>query len=176
MSQNAGIPRRLADTPTGVPGLDVVLQGGFLSGGVYIVQGSPGAGKTILANQICFYHASQGGRALYSTVLAESHDRLLQHIASLRFVDTRVIPESLRYVSAFRELEEQGLAGLINLLRREVLRQQVSLLVLDGWLAVSDGKPSDISLRKFVHELQVFAASEGGPIRVQAKRAVSEYE
>jgi circadian clock protein KaiC len=175
MSQNAGIPRRLADTPTGVPGLDVVLQGGFLSGGVYIVQGSPGAGKTILANQICFYHASQGGRALYSTVLAESHDRLLQHIASLRFVDTRVIPESLRYVSAFRELEEQGLAGLINLLRREVLRQQVSLLVLDGWLAIADGKPSDISLRKFVHELQVFAALQGCVVLLLTSDARRDY-
>ena len=29
------------------------------------------------------------------------------------------------------------------------------------WLAVSDGKPSDVRLRKFVHELQVFAALQG---------------
>jgi len=161
MNQTDHDPRRLTDMPTGVPGLDVVLRGGFLSGGVYIVQGSPGAGKTILANQICFHHARHGGRALYTTVLAESHDRLLQHMASLGFVDAGVIPESLRYVSAFRELEEAGLPGLINLLRREVLRQQVSLLVLDGWLAVSDGTPSDVSLRKFVHELQVFTALQG---------------
>ena len=47
--------------PTGIPGLDRILEGGLLVSGVYIVQGPPGAGKTILANQACFHHASTGG-------------------------------------------------------------------------------------------------------------------
>ena len=34
-------PARL---PTGVAGLDTVLDGGFLRGGIFIIQGSPGAG------------------------------------------------------------------------------------------------------------------------------------
>jgi predicted ATP-dependent serine protease len=37
-----------------VPGLDAVLCGGFLRGGLYLIQGPPGAGKTILANQIIY--------------------------------------------------------------------------------------------------------------------------
>ena len=45
---------------TGVPGLDTVLRGGFLRGGLYIIQGAPGAGKTILGNQICFHHVKNG--------------------------------------------------------------------------------------------------------------------
>jgi circadian clock protein KaiC len=32
--------------PTGITGLDVILNGGFLKGGIYIVQGPPGTGKT----------------------------------------------------------------------------------------------------------------------------------
>ena len=55
---------------TGVPGLDEVLKGGFFEGAVYIVRGTPGAGKTILANQICFHQARQGKRALFVTLLA----------------------------------------------------------------------------------------------------------
>ncbi len=31
--------------PTGVPGLDHVLMGGFIRGGFYLVQGDPGSGK-----------------------------------------------------------------------------------------------------------------------------------
>lgn len=50
---------------TGVDGLDRVLCGGFLRGSAYIVQGPPGAGKTILANQFCFSHVRNGGRGLY---------------------------------------------------------------------------------------------------------------
>ena len=50
---------------TGVPGLDDVLHGGLFTGGAYILQGASGAGKTTLANQICFHHARTGGRALF---------------------------------------------------------------------------------------------------------------
>ena len=58
---------------TGVPGLDTVLRGGLLKGGVYMIQGRPGSGKTVLTNQICFHHASRAQRVLYTTLLAESH-------------------------------------------------------------------------------------------------------
>jgi hypothetical protein len=34
--------------PTGIPGLDAILRGGFLKAGIYIAHGNPGAGKTIL--------------------------------------------------------------------------------------------------------------------------------
>ena len=35
--------------PTGIPGLDTVLRGGFLKAGIYILRGEPGTGKTMLA-------------------------------------------------------------------------------------------------------------------------------
>jgi len=76
--------------PTGVPGLDTVLRGGFMRGGIFIVQGSPGAGKTILGNQICFHHVGKGGRALYVTLLAENHARMLLHIGQLGFSKKRL--------------------------------------------------------------------------------------
>ena len=65
---------------TGVPGLDTILGGGVFEGGIYIIQGAPGAGKTILGNQICFAQAAQGRNALYITLLAESHARMIGHM------------------------------------------------------------------------------------------------
>ncbi|HEY1548340.1 MAG TPA: ATPase domain-containing protein, partial [Kofleriaceae bacterium] len=70
---------------TGVPGLDVILDGGLFRGGVYIVEGAPGSGKTILGNQICFHRAACGDRAVYITLLAESHTRLIQHLRRMEF-------------------------------------------------------------------------------------------
>jgi hypothetical protein len=78
--------------PTGIEGLDRILDGGFLVAGVYIVQGPPGAGKTILANQTCFNHAAAGGRAVYVTLLAESHSRMFAHLRRMAFFDESVIP------------------------------------------------------------------------------------
>ena len=63
-----------------VPGLDALLCGGFLRGGLYIIQGSSGAGKTILANQIIYNQVAEGSRALFVTVLGESHGRMMAHL------------------------------------------------------------------------------------------------
>jgi circadian clock protein KaiC len=74
---------------SGIAGLDTVLLGGVFEGGIYIVQGSPGAGKTILTSQICCHHAAGGGIALFVTLLAENHARLIANLRTLSFLTKR---------------------------------------------------------------------------------------
>jgi circadian clock protein KaiC len=147
----------LERVPTGVPGLDTILRGGLLRGGIFMIQGAPGAGKTILGNQICFRHVASGGRALYVTLLAENHARMLLHIGQLGFFEETVIPDRLYFISAFRVLEEAGLAGVLDLLRREMQAHDASVLVLDGLSAIEDTAPSARELKKFIHQLQAHA-------------------
>jgi len=142
---------------SGVEGLDTILKGGFLRGGIYLVQGDPGAGKTILGNQLCFNHAAAGGRALFVTLLAETHARMLTHHRGLAFFDQSIIPHELFYVSAFHTLEDEGLAGLLQLLRREIERRRVSLLVLDGMSMARESSRSGLEFKKFIHSLQAQA-------------------
>lgn len=149
---------KLERVPTGVPGLDAVLKGGLLRSGVYIVQGVPGAGKTILANQICFGQAAAGGSAVYITLLAESHSRMIQHLGPMTFFDESALPQRLFYASAFQALESEGLKGLLDLLRREVRGHRATFLVVDGFLAVEDVAPSAGALKKFISELQSVAS------------------
>ena len=151
--RGAAIPR----LPSGVSGLDAILGGGFLQNGVYIVQGSPGAGKTILANQIAYRHAARGERALYVTLLAEQHARMLLHLGSLSFFNPARIPEAVLYVSGFRTLEEEGLKGLLALLRREVHAHRATVLVLDGLVVAEKQAASETEFKKFIHELQAQA-------------------
>lgn len=145
--------------PTGIAGLDEILQGGLLEGGVYIVQGAPGTGKTILGNEVCFRHAATGGRAAYVTLLAEMHTRMLQHLRSMAFFNEAVIPEALYYISAFHTLESAGLKGLIDVLRREIKGQAASLLVLDGLVAAQETAQSDREFKKFINEIQAHAGA-----------------
>lgn len=147
--------------PTGVPGLDLVLHGGFLRRGVYMIQGRPGAGKTILANQVCFHHAAQGGRVLYTTLLAETHERLLFNLEPLTFFDTSRVPEQLSYLSAFSTLEQGGLKGLVEVLRREVRARKATLLVVDGLVTVEESAETKRDFKKFIHELQIHANFAG---------------
>ena len=152
-SDNVGPIERLRSA---VPGLDQILGGGLFRTGVYIIQGLPGCGKTILANQICYGHVAEGGSAVYVTLLAESHSRMIQHLSTLSFFDVKAFPEKLAYISAFHDLESAGLKGLMAVLRREMRTRKVGVLVLDGLVAASESA-SDLDLKKFVHELQSIA-------------------
>lgn len=150
---------KLERVPTGIPGLDRILCGGLLSGGVYIIEGVPGTGKTILANQICFNHVAAGGRVAFVTLLAESHTRMLQHLQPMSFYKEEAIPDRLYYVSGFRILESEGLKGVVDLLRREIKGHQANLLVLDGFATTEESASSPREFKKFVHEVQSHAAA-----------------
>jgi circadian clock protein KaiC len=139
--------------PSGVPGLDVILGGGFLRRSTYIIMGPPGAGKTILGNQICFHHVATGGRALYVTLLAESHARMIAHLRSLRFFDPKPIAEALMYMSGFHVLEEHGLDGLLELMRKLIREHQATLLVIDGLVSAHVFAKDDLAFKKFIHGL-----------------------
>lgn len=151
----------LQRVPTGIPGLDEILRGGLLSGGVYIIEGAPGAGKTILANQICFDHVARGRCAVFVTLLAESHARMLQHLRPMSFFDESAIPDRLYYVSGFAVLESDGLKGIIDLLRREIKGHHATLLVLDGFATTEESAATPREFKKFVHDLQSHAAALG---------------
>src|SRR5215204_5268471 len=102
-------PSTLERVTSGVPGLDTVLRGGFMRGGIYIIQGTPGAGKTVLSNQICFHHVRDGDRyALYVTLLAENHARMMQHLRGVAFFDEALVPNRLTYLSLSLQVRAVG--------------------------------------------------------------------
>lgn len=140
-----------------IPFIDTILKGGFVVGGLYIIQGAPGAGKTILTNQICFNHIANGGKALYVTLLAENHARMLANLRELSFFDETQIPDRLSHLSAFAELRGGGLKALGALIRREVVKSEITVLVIDGLVSARDSAPDDQSFKVFIHDLQEVA-------------------
>ena len=148
----------LARVPTGIAGLDTILHGGLLKSRLYIVEGRPGVGKTIFGNQICFNHIRENRRAIFVTLLAETHALMLEHLAGMSFFDASKIPDQISYLNAFSELHDRGLKGLAVLLRNEVSNQGASLLVLDGLLPAQQMADSVLEFKRFIHELQVQAS------------------
>lgn len=50
---------------TGIKGFDELVEGGFPSGSVSLVAGTPGTGKSIFCAEIAYYNASKGKKCLY---------------------------------------------------------------------------------------------------------------
>jgi circadian clock protein KaiC len=70
-----------AKASVGVPGLDDILSGGLSPGHVYLLEGSPGTGKTTIALKFLLEGAARGEQGLYIT-LSESDAELRDGAAS----------------------------------------------------------------------------------------------
>ncbi len=143
---------------TGILGLDAVLRGGLVRGATYLIMGRPGTGKTTLGNQLCFEHVKRGGRAAYMTLLAESHATMLKNLQTMRFFDPSVINNGLSYVGAYRALRDEKLRGLLDMMRRVILDEKASMLVIDGISPARAMAETDVALKEFVIELQMLSA------------------
>jgi circadian clock protein KaiC len=78
MAVEGSVPRQAA---TGVAGLDDVLAGGLAPGHVFLLEGSPGTGKTTIALSFLMAGAAAGERGLYVT-LSETEAELRAGAAS----------------------------------------------------------------------------------------------
>ena len=146
---------------TNVPRLDFITKGGLIQGSSYAIIGPPGSGKTVLANQIAFQHVKNGGKALYVTLLSESHGRMLENLSQMTFFDADVIPDRLQYLSGYRDLERDGLKGLLELLRKNAQAHGTTLLIIDGMDAAKEFARSDLSFKRFLQDLQTFSSILG---------------
>lgn len=146
---------------TGISGLDSILGGGLIEGASYIIQGEPGAGKTIFSNQVAFAAVATGRKVLYVTLLAETHERLFQALGTLSFFDRTQLGMTVSYVSVFQTLRDEGRSAVVSLIRQEIARQGATLLVFDGLLNARDRGDHDVDVKTFVAEVQSQAAFAG---------------
>src|SRR5690348_6295428 len=95
---------------TGVEGLDEILAGGLHRGRVYLIEGSPGTGKTTIATQFLLAGAKEGEKGLYIT-LSETEDELRESAAShgWKFEDPVDVFELVPPESLLDEDQQQSL-------------------------------------------------------------------
>lgn len=140
-----------------VPGLDVLLGGGFYEGGLYLIEGLPGAGKTVLASQLSFQLAGRGNKVVYLTLIAESHAKLVSHLRTMSFFQRPYLGEQLHLLSGYQELRKGGHRALLELIANIVRQQKPYLLVIDGFRQGDAGPVAEIDILSFVHDLSAFA-------------------
>lgn len=150
-----------AQLPTGVPGLDRLLNGGLRRGALHVVLGGPGAGKSVLAHQIGAHLIRGGGRVLYLTALVETHQTLLSQARTFRFFDPAVVPRSFYYASLYPVMAREGLSGAREEIGRLVAHHDPTLVIVDGVHALKVTASSRLEYQRFMHEMEAQATVSG---------------
>jgi circadian clock protein KaiC len=141
---------------TGVSTLDSYLGGGFVPGGVYLLTGDVGTGKTLLAHQTAFQSTLTGGTAVYVTVYTETHTRLFAHLRPFTFFNMDAVGEQLQYFNAYHIWRQGGYAGLQELIQPVLIRQRATLLIVDG-LPLHHPGQDPAAMDDFLHHLQAYS-------------------
>jgi circadian clock protein KaiC len=147
--------------PTGIPGLDQILGGGLPAYRLHMIQGLAGSCKTTLACQMAFEQARNGSKVMVLTLIAESHAKLIQHLANFSFFDEGMIGDRIEFFGGYSSLSKGGLRELLNFISSSLTNSRPDMLIVDGFRSVRDTPPSDLSLSEFMHMLNSLVSTMG---------------
>jgi len=145
----------LADrAPTGINGLDDMVEGGFPKGSLILLAGSPGSGKTI-ASAHFLYHGSKSlnENGIYLS-FAERREFFIDNMKKFGFDF-----EMLENQGKFRFLDllttrEDTVSSTIGMLSREVLELDARRLVVDSFTAMAQAFRRRIDARIILHMIE----------------------
>ncbi|HNB50349.1 MAG TPA: circadian clock protein KaiC [Anaerolineales bacterium] len=124
-------------TPTGIRGLDEVLQGGLPTGGLTLLSGGPGTGKTLFGLEFLIRGALAGRPGILLTF--EEREEALRHYATMFGWDTRVLEEQGMLALIGARFDPDGilsgdfdLGSILAILRHKTETMQAKQVVIDA--------------------------------------------
>lgn len=122
--------------PTGISGLDGLIQGGLIRGDVHLITGGPGTGKTILASRFA-YNACKilSERAVYAT-FEESSEFFRKNLAKIGTDLAPLEKDGKIKVIDLEILRGKGLESNITYLIELVDKARATILVIDSLTAL----------------------------------------
>lgn len=151
--------RRRSKLTAGHPALDTVLGGGIPHDSLYVLTGPPGAGKTILAQQISFAAAKSEMHVIYFTNVSEPHSKIVEHISAFGFYEPDLIGERIQIYNITSQVRNKGFKETLDFIVDTVRAEKADLVVVD-------------SFRGLKHVLEVSARARGAMFDAAAQLSI----
>ena len=140
---------------TGVSNLDKILHGGLPLKTVTVFGGTPGSGKTILSQQVCFANATPARPAVIFNTLSESTPKTLRYLRPFSFFREDAVGKSVHFVDLGNMLRTKGLAPALQMILEHLRKLRPAFVVIDSFKAFDELSDSREDLRKFTYEVAI---------------------
>lgn len=138
--------------PTGIPGLDEMIEGGLPLPSLTLVAGDVGSGKTTFCAQFLFKGAELGQAGLFFLTFGGPPECLFELFSSYNFFDSRYFGKEIRFVSLEKEIEEgRGADDIMEAIRSAIKEIRPRRIVMEDPSPLEDALKG--SFKKFLYRL-----------------------
>jgi len=147
--------------PTGISGLDDMIEGGFPRASLILLAGSPGSGKTIASAHFLYHGAKNLNENGIYLSFAERREFFIENMKKFD-MDF----ETLEKEGKFKFLDllttrEDTVSSTIGMLSREVLELDAKRLVVDSFTAMAQAFNRRIDARIILHMIEKLMSKSG---------------
>jgi KaiC/GvpD/RAD55 family RecA-like ATPase len=147
--------------PTGIEGLDAMIEGGLIRGDMHLLAGAPGTGKTILASSFAYNAVTlQKEKVVYAS-FEESAEYLQRNMKKLGIDLTAAEKSGNLKVIDLDALKGKELESNIQLLIAAVKETKSTILIIDSLTALLLATESKFELRTFMKSVYKTLKSQG---------------
>ncbi|OPX62462.1 MAG: circadian clock protein KaiC [Methanomassiliicoccales archaeon PtaB.Bin134] len=150
---NDGGPERadLVRIPTGIPGLDEMIEGGFPFPSVILATGTAGTGKTTFALRFLCEGAKRGEQGLFFTTLSEPTQWMLRFSSQFEFMRPEYFDNEIVYEDLGDHLRAGDSAKLLEVMEARIAEVVPQRIVIDPITVVGEMFKDDY--RTFLFDL-----------------------
>lgn len=151
--------------PTGIRGLDEIIEGGFNLPSTVLIAGEPGTGKTTLAVQSLFYGASptdyrgikkESEIGLYITAISEPHWVVQRFLSNYEFYNYDYVESGKVVFQDIGRVLTETPEDILNTIQHLVEKHQPKRIVIDPITIIEIAISDQRMYRKCLHELIAF--------------------
>jgi circadian clock protein KaiC len=131
MEKNALGRYEITRIPSGIDGLDELIEGGFPFPSVVLVAGMAGAGKTTFALRYLAEGARRGETGLFITTLSEPTQWMLRFASQFDFLRPETFGETIHYLDLGDTMMDTGPKEILDIIDKKVAELLPQRIVID---------------------------------------------
>lgn len=140
--------------PSGVDGLDPLIEGGFPRGSLILLVGNPGTGKTIFASRFLCRGATRHGENGVHASFLEGKETYIANISRFCDQDHAKLDEEGRHrILEIVAMKEEGISATLESILGEIHALKAKRLVIDSFSAMAQAFKEPIDARIVLHTI-----------------------